>query len=73
MIATGSGKLVVSEDNKISFISRDGERIRNIGTTFVRSGIRWYKLDPTGVAVDEDGNIYVTDKESNSLFKFNSD
>ena len=75
MVATtGSEELVVSEGNyKISFISRDGERIRSIDTTSVRSGIRRYKLDPTGVAVDEDGNIYVTDWESHRLSKFNSD
>ena len=75
MIATtSSGELVVSEgDNRLSFISRDGERIRSIDTTSVRSGIRRYKLDPTGVAVDEDGNIYVTDVESHRLSKFNSD
>ena len=75
MIATtGSGKFVVSEGNyKISFISRDGERIRSIDTTSVRSGIRRYKLNPQGVAVDEDDNIYVTDVESHRLSKFNSD
>ena len=72
MIATTvSGELVVSETNKISFISRYGERIRNIDTS-VRSGIRWYKLDPMGVAVDENGNIYVTDCKSDRLSKFNS-
>ena len=74
MIATtGSGELVVSGANKISFISRNGERIRSIDTTSVRSGIRKYKLEPRGVAVDEDGNIYVTDGESNRLSKLNSD
>ena len=75
MVATtGSGELVVREKNyKISFIRRDGERIRNIDTTSVRSGIRRYKLNPTGVAVDEDDNIYVTDVESHRLSKFNSD
>ena len=74
MIATtDSEELVVSGHNKISVISRDGERIRNIDTTSVRSGIRRFKLNPTGVAVDEDGNIYVTDVESNRLSKFNSD
>ena len=74
MIATtGSGELVVSENYKISFISRAGERIRSIDTTSVRSGIRWYKLCPTGVAVDENGNIYVTDVGSHRLSKFNSD
>ena len=74
MIATtGSGELVVSEENKISFISRDGERIRSIDTTSVRSGIRRYKLKPRGVTVDDDGNIYITDKESHRLSKFNSD
>ena len=74
MIATtDSRELVLSEDYKISFISRDGDRIRSIDTTSVRSGIRKYKLDPRGVAVDEDGNIYVTDGESHRLSKFNSD
>ena len=73
MIATtGSGDLVVSEEYKISFISKDG-KIRSIDTTSVRSAIRKYKLDPTGVAVDEDGNIYATDCESHRLSKFNSD
>ena len=70
---TSSGELVVSEDRKISIISRDGERIRSIDTSSVRSGIRRYKLNPWGVAVDEDSNIYVTDGESHRLFKFNSD
>ena len=67
----GSGELVVSEDNKISVISRDGERIRSIDTSSVRSGIRRFKLGSTGVAVD-DCNIYVTDGESHRLSKFNS-
>ena len=48
--------------------------IRSIDTTSVRSGIRRYelryKLNPTGVAVDEDDNIYVTDVESHRLSKF---
>ena len=74
MVATtSSGELVVSEDHKISIIGRDGERIRSIDTTSVRSGIRRYKLDPWGVAVDKDSNIYVTDIESHRLSKFNSD
>ena len=75
IVTTDSGELVVSEGtNRISFInSRDGEKIRSIDTTSVRSGIRRYKLNPTGVAIDEDGNIYVTDEDSHRLFKFNSD
>ena len=74
MVATtSSGELVVSEDQKISIIGRDGERIRSIDTTSVRPGIRRYKLNPWGVAVDEDSNIYVTDMESQRLSKFNSD
>ena len=44
--------------------------IRSIDTTSVRSGIRRYKLNPLGVAVDKDGNIYVTDVESHRLSKF---
>ena len=70
---TSSGELVVSEDHKVSIIGRDGERIRSIDTTSVRSGIRRYKLNPFGVTVDEDSNIYVTDWESHRLSKFNSD
>ena len=74
MVATtNSGELVVSEQGKISIIGRDGERVRSIDTTSVRSGIRRYKLKPWGVAVDEDSNIYVTDVESHRLSKFNSD
>ena len=73
MIATtSSGELVVSEINEIFFIARDGKKIRSIDTTSVRSGIRRYKLDPTGITVDENGNIYVTDWESHRLSKFNS-
>ena len=70
---TSSGELVVSENCKISILSRDGKRIKSIDTTSVRSGIRRYKLNPNGVAVDEDSNIYVSDTESNRLSKFNSD
>ena len=74
MVATTSiGELVVCEDHKISLIGRHGGRIRSIDTTSVRSGIRRYKLNPLGVAVDEDSNIYVTDWESYRLSKFNSD
>ena len=62
-----SGELVVSEDCKVSIISRDGERIRSINATSVRSGIRRYKLNPLGVAGDEDSNIYVTDTESHKF------
>ena len=69
---TSSGELVVSEKYKISTISRDSEKIRSIDTTSVRTAIG-YKLDAWGVAVDEDGNIYVTDGESHRLSKLNSD
>ena len=74
MVATtSSGELVVSEYDKVSIISRDGERIRSIDTSSVRSGIGRYKLNLRGVAVHEDSNIYVTDTESHRLSKFNSD
>ena len=70
---TSSGDLVVSEDRKISVIGRDGKRIRSIDTSSVWSGIRRYKLYPSGVAVDEHRNIFVADLESCRLSKFNSD
>ena len=64
---TSSGEFVVSGGCRISIIGRHGKRIRSIDTTSVRSGIRRYKLNPYGVAVDEDSNIYVTDWESHRL------
>ena len=70
---TTSGELVYSEDRKISVIRKSGQWIRSIDTTSIRSGIRRYKLNPKGVAVDDDGNIYVTGWESHRLYKFNSD
>ena len=71
--ATSRGELVVSERFKISLIHRHGKRIKNIDTASVRSDNRRYKLNPCGVAVDKDNNIYVTDVESHRLSKFNSD
>ena len=71
MIATtGSGELIVSEYHKISFISRDGQMIRSIDTTSVKSGSNWYTLEPMGIAVSDDGSIYVTG--AHRLSKFNS-
>ena len=73
MVATtSSGELIVSVYHRVSIIGRDGERIRSTDTTSVRPGIRRYKLNQWGVAVDEDSNIYVTDAESHRLSKFNS-
>ena len=73
MVATtSSGELVVSEYHKVSIIGGDCKRIRSIDTTSVRSGIRRHKLNPLGVAIDEDSNIYVTDTKSHRLSKFNS-
>ena len=57
---TSSGELVVTEHWKISIFSRDGKRIRSINNTCVGSGIKRYKLDPWGVALDEDSNIYLS-------------
>ena len=71
--ATSSGELVYSEDCKISFIRKSGQWIRSIDTTSIRSGIRKHRLNPKGVAVDDDGNIYVTGWESHRLYKFKSD
>ena len=71
--ATSSGELVYSEDRKISVIRKSGQWIKSIDTTSIRSGIRRYRLNPKGVAVDDDGNIYVTGWESHRLYKFKSD
>ena len=63
---------LVFSKKKISFIS-GSHQIRNIDTTSARSHIRTYKQDPTGVAIDDDGNIYVTSGVPGVLSKFNSD
>ena len=71
MIAiAGSGELVVSEYHKISFISTDGQTIRSIDTTSVKSGSNWYRMEPMGLAVSDDGSMYVTG--AHRLSKFNS-
>ena len=58
-------ELVVTEysGNKVSVIDKHGKRLQTIQCDeFIR---------PIGVSLDKDGNIYVSDSDGNSLFKFN--
>ena len=62
-IAMGSdGVLVVIEEGGLSLLSKDGQRIRTIGSGIPR---------PTAVAVDGTGNIYTV--SSGNVFKLNYD
>ena len=58
-------ELVVTEytGNKVSVMDKHGKRLQTI---------QYDKLvKPAGVSLDKDGNIYVTDPNRDSLFKFN--
>ena len=71
MVTSRNGEMIVCEQNRVSVYTKDGQKIKTIES--VQSGIRSYKLDPTGVAVDGSGNMYITDWTSHRLFKLNSD
>ena len=62
-IAMGSdGVIVVIEEGGLSLLSKDGQRIKTIGSDIPR---------PTAVAVDGNGNIYTV--SSGNVFKLNYD
>ena len=67
MVTIRNGEMIVCERNRVSVYTKDGQKIKTIES--VRSGIRRYKLNPNGVAVDGSGNMYITDYESDRLFK----
>ena len=60
-------ELVVTEcgGKKVSVMDKHGKRLRTIQCDKLKN--------PTGVSLDEDGNIYVTDFNVDSLFKFNKE
>ena len=71
MVTTRNGEMIVCEYNRVSVYNKDGQKIKTIES--VCSGIRIYNLDPSGVAVDGSGNMYITDANSHRLFKLDSD
>ena len=54
----------------ISVFSQTGEKLRSFGS---RGSGRGQFYEPRGVAVDNDGNIYVTDTRNHRIQKFTSD
>ena len=68
---TRKGKIIVSEGYRVSVFSKDGQRISTIESA--RTTLKNYKLNPTGVTTDSDGNIYVADVERDRLYKLKPD
>ena len=57
-------QLVVAEMRKVTVFDRKGKKVQTITSEkFAR---------PVGVAVDKDDNIYVSDNDTSSLFKFSN-
>lgn len=68
---TTSQEIVVTERDRLSFLTMDGQRIRTID--YVETEGHKLELWPRGVTVDEDGAIYVTDLFASKLHKLSSD
>ena len=62
--STSSQELYVtrSYQHKIAVLDKDGRQIRTMGMKGQKMG---HLLSPTGIAVDEEGNIYVADGQEN--------
>ena len=60
-------ELVVTEysGKKVSVMDKHGKRLRTIQCDKLKN--------PSGVSLDKDGNIYVTDSNGDTLFKFNKE
>ena len=71
MVTTRNGEMIVCESSGVSVYTKDGQKIKTVES--VQSGIRIYNLTTTGVAVDGNGNMYITDFNSHRLFKLDSD
>ena len=71
IVTTRNGEMIVCESNRVSVYTKDGQKIKTIIES-VWSSIRSYQVNPTGVAIDGSGNMYITDVNSDRLFKLNS-
>ena len=66
-IAVGDkGKLFVTEDERYTVLDSQGQRVLTIGS---RGKPPFWDEDPTGIATDSEGNVYVT--SGHSVQKFN--
>ncbi len=61
-------KMVISEQNRVSVW--EGQQIKAIET--IQSCEKTHQLNPTGVAIDGGGNIYIADCILHKVFKLNS-
>ena len=57
--------LVVEQSGDVVVLDKNGKKFYNIAKS------RYHFKDVHGIAVDKDDNIYLTDRESHKLFKFN--
>ena len=66
-IAVGDkGELFVTEDERYTVLDSQGQRLLTIGSS---GKPPFWKEDPTGIATDSEGNVYVT--SGHSVLKFN--
>ena len=65
-----AGEIVVSGVDSVSVLSPNGTKLRSFGTCGSGPG---QFLAPSGVAVDDEGNILVADSENHRIQKFTND
>ena len=71
VVVTSDEKLVVTEEDSISVCDLHGKLIRRIGP--LEDGLQRVDINPTGVAVNNDGVLFVTDFGSHRLLKLSCD
>ena len=71
VVATSNKHLVVTERGSISVFDLHGKLIRTIG--YLEDGLQRVGIDPTGIAVNNDGEMFVTDIGSHRLLKVSCD
>ena len=65
-----AGEIVVSDVDSGSVLSPNGTKLRSFGTGGSGPG---QFIDPRGVAVDDEGNILVADRDNDRIQKFTND
>ena len=65
-----AGEMFISAGNRVSVFSQRGTKLRSFGT---RGSCPGQFLDPMGVAVDDDGNILVSESGNHRIQKFSND
>ena len=65
------GQIIVAElkGNCVSILTAEGEKVRSICADATGKALNY----PTGIAVDNDDNIYVVDNNNHRIVKFSSD